>query len=194
MAPFSLGGGCVWIRVGFVTEKMETTSARASFGFRQVGGIAVNVKEHCTGMITNGGIRVCGCIVEKVNGSFGSGFGALGLGSCKAAKCNKHGTVNGTGIEEEHANNFLETCDAEWVKRGGSISRGSKLSVAAIDRFNPGRGSMLGSRRCDNVEAFESFGNVTGHGEIDGVIVIIPGEGDAAVEFTTPVSGHFVFG
>jgi hypothetical protein len=52
-----------------VAEEEETPSTRAGFGLRQVGGIAVDIADHGTGVKVNRGIRMRGGIVRELVGS-----------------------------------------------------------------------------------------------------------------------------
>ena len=95
----------------------------------------MNVETHIASGVENGGIRVCGSVVEEVDGCFGCCLGALGLGSSKATECNEHCVDNGAAIVKENADDFLESGDASFVKRGGIIRGGCVDNFAAIDRL-----------------------------------------------------------
>lgn len=154
----------------------------------------MDVEAHVTGVEPNGGIGVRGSVVEQVDGSFGSGFGAFGLSGCKAAKGNKHGVVNGSAIIEKHADDFLETGDFGGIEWGGEVGWGSQLDGGSIDRFGEWGWGMLGAGWWWGFEALEGFGNIARHGEVNCAIDIVPMEGDATVEVALPVGGHLVFG
>jgi len=58
----------VWIgRVG--TDKESATCTGMSLTFGKVGGIAVDMELHVTGMVVDNGIRVGGTVIKKLNDS-----------------------------------------------------------------------------------------------------------------------------
>ena len=154
----------------------------------------MNVETHIASGVENGGIRVCGSVVEEVDGCFGGCLGALGLGSSKATECNEHCVVNGAAIVKENADDFLESGDASFVKGRGIIRGGCEDNFAAIDGFGERRWGMLGTGRLGCFKTLESFGDVSGHGEFDGSVGVVPVESDAAIEFAGPVGGHLILG
>jgi hypothetical protein len=110
----------------------EATGSGAGFGFRQVGGVAVDTKEHATGMISESDGGVSGSIVEQVSESFHGCLGAISLGCCQGAKSYQHGVVESSGIVEEGAHNFLESEGASRIQGLGDILGIGKLSASPI--------------------------------------------------------------
>ena len=53
---------------GFVAKEIVTTDAAASTGFGKVGGVTVEVQDHVTGVISDGGVWVGRRIIEEPNG------------------------------------------------------------------------------------------------------------------------------
>ena len=53
---------------GFVAKEIVATYAAACARFRKVGGVTVEVKDHVTGAISNGGVWVGRRIIEEPNG------------------------------------------------------------------------------------------------------------------------------
>ena len=53
---------------GFVAKKILATDAAASAGFGKVGGVTVEVQDHVTGAISDGGVWVGRSIIEEPNG------------------------------------------------------------------------------------------------------------------------------
>ena len=49
-----------------------------------------------------------GAVVEKLSDGLGSGFSAVGLGRGQSAEGNEHGGIDGAGIVEKGADDFLE--------------------------------------------------------------------------------------
>jgi hypothetical protein len=66
------------------------------------------------------------------------------------------------------------------------------LDGGAIVGRIPGMGRVLGTVGSGMHEFMEGVGNVAGHGEVDGAGQVIPFEGKAAVEGTSPVGGDGV--
>ena len=83
------------------------TGAAAGLGFREIGGVGVNFEAHATCMVPNFGIGVGRGVVEQVGDGFGGGFGGASGGN--GAEGDKHGGVNGSGVVEEDADNFLDS-------------------------------------------------------------------------------------
>ena len=54
--------------IGFVAKEIVATDADASAGFVKVGGVTVEVQDHVTGAISDGGIWVGRRIIEEPNG------------------------------------------------------------------------------------------------------------------------------
>ena len=210
-ANFSFGGGCHdvaqdvadnvdgsierWVggcgvsgRLG--TEEEETSSTSAGFGFGEVGCIAVNVEAHVTGMVTNGGIRVRGSVVEQVDCGFGGGFGALGLSGGEAAKGDKHGVVNGTGIVEENAHNLADPGGCGGVQRGRGV-RSGHLDFGSILGKHMFVGA-IGGGWISVAKTFKGSGNIAGHGEFDRALGVVPVKVEATELGSGPVNGDGV--
>ena len=72
-------------------EIIETADLVASFGFEQVGSIAVNVEDHVAGGVVDDCIRMGRAIVEKMRTRLGCGFSVLCLGCSKSAEGDQNG-------------------------------------------------------------------------------------------------------
>jgi hypothetical protein len=162
---------------------------RAGFGFRQVGGITVDIEDHGTGVKANRGIRMRGGIVEELVGSLVGQLGCLGLVGSKRAKGNKHGGVNSTGIVEENTNDLLDAGDASFVQARRRVDGRCELGGGAVLWLGPGMGRVLGTGWSRMGEVLEGFGDITRHGEINGAGSVVPLEVEAEVDVTVPVSG-----
>ena len=68
------------------------------------------------------------------------------------------------------------------------------MDCASVDGFRERGRGMLGTGRLGCFEALESFGDVAGHGELDGTLGVVPIEGDTAIKLAFPVGCHLVFG
>lgn len=55
-------------------------------------------------------------------------------------------------------------------------------------------GGVLGRGRSLVLESLERFGDIVGHGEIDGSGGVVPGEGKSKVQVATPIGGDLVLG
>ena len=101
-----------WFWVWFATKKEVSTSAAASLGLREVGGVAVYLEDHVAGTILDAGIVMgCGVIKELVDDFLG-GFSGFALLGTESAKCSKHGAVDCSGIIQEYTNDLLYAGDA----------------------------------------------------------------------------------
>ena len=74
----------------------------------EIGGIAFDVEDHVAANVADGGMGMTCCIVKEMFDGRQGGFGARGLLSSKCADGRKHGGVNGPGVEEEGAEDFLD--------------------------------------------------------------------------------------
>ena len=53
---------------GLVAKEIVGTNVAASAGFGKVGGVTVEVQDHVTGTVLDGGVRVVRSIIEEPNG------------------------------------------------------------------------------------------------------------------------------
>jgi hypothetical protein len=90
-----------------VAEEEDSTGAGAGVGFGEIGGVTMDVEAHLAIVVLDGGIRMGGGVVEKMDSCFGGGLHAMGLCGSKAAKCNKHSVIDGSSIVKKNANDFL---------------------------------------------------------------------------------------
>jgi hypothetical protein len=110
------------------------------------------------------------------------------LGRGEKAEGDEHGGIDGASVEEECANDCLESSDFGFVKFGGCVFFFCELGRRTVEWLGPGRGSMLGAAFGRVFETSEGFGDVAGAG------FVVPLESDAAVEGAGPIGCHFVFG
>ena len=151
-------------------------------------------ENHGTGVVTESGFGMGGCIIEEMGSGFGSGFGSVGLGRSEGSKSDKHGGVDGAAIEEEDTNDFLESSGLSSVEFVRGIFFGGELWGGAVLWFGPSGRSMLWSGGNRVLETAESSLDIARHGQIDSTSFVIPGESDATIQVPSPVFGHFVFG
>jgi hypothetical protein len=72
------GWGFVWMEKDGA-EKMVISNEAASLGQAEIGSVAVDVKDHVTGDITDGCVRKGGAIIEQLDDFVGSVLCAFGL-------------------------------------------------------------------------------------------------------------------
>jgi len=103
-------------------------------------------------------------------------LGCYGLLGCQRIECNKQGWVNGMGVVQEYANDFLNATASGGVKLSSGIQLRDLLNFGAIVGLGPSMWGMLWVHRVGVVEPLQGAFNVTGHGHIDCAMVVIPGE------------------
>jgi hypothetical protein len=84
----------------------------------------------------------------------------------------------------------LDVVDAGLVERCKVVGWGYKLGAFTVDWFIPGMWCVFGSIKCGVLELVEGAFDVARHGQVDRALVVVPGECDATVKGTTPVSGR----
>ena len=84
---------------GLVAEEMMAAGAAASFGFSEVGGIAMDVEDHGTGAVAYFCIWMRGRIVEEVEEGFRGGLGSAFLGGSQDIECVEHGRVDCSAVK-----------------------------------------------------------------------------------------------
>lgn len=94
----SVGFGIRWIGSEFVGEKKETSSTAAGVRKNQVGGIGNDAENHVTGVITDGGIRMRGEVVEEHVAGFGSFLRRFGLTVGDLVEGNDDGLIDGATV------------------------------------------------------------------------------------------------
>jgi len=122
----------------------------------------------------------------------GSGFSAIGLGGSESAEGDEHGRVNGPGIVEESADDFLETSEAGGIKGCGRVVRFGELGGLAIGRRCPGVWCVLGAMGWVMLELMEGLFNVARHGHVDSAGDVVPLECHAKEAFAGPLGGDVI--
>ncbi len=176
---------------GLVAEEMMAAGAAASFGFSEVGGIAMDVEDHGTGAVAYFCIWMRGRIVEEVDEGFNGGLGSAFLGGSQDIECVEHGRVDCSAVKRESADDLLEPVSLLGI-HGCCVVNFGHLDFASILWGCPlGRGIAMLLWGCVLV-LVEGGGHVARHGQVDGAFVVVPLEGNATVEFTFPVTRRFV--
>jgi hypothetical protein len=97
------------------------------------------------------------------------------------------------GIIQDASNDTLDVLDVSVAEGGRHVRREGTLSFAAKllglgsirTMLRPGRGGMP--------VFLQLFDDVTRHGNVEGVHIVIPLEADAAVEIAVPILCEFIF-
>ena len=85
---------------GLVAKEILATNAAASAGFGKVGGVNLEVQDHVTGAVSDGGVRVGRSIIEDTNGCVMGCLHCLRLLGRDGANGNEHGWVNRDSVVE----------------------------------------------------------------------------------------------
>ena len=85
---------------GLVSKKVVATDAAASAGFGKVGGVTVEVQDHVTGAVADGGVGVGRIIIKDPNGCVMVFLHCFQLLGRNGVDGNKHGGVDGDSVVE----------------------------------------------------------------------------------------------
>ena len=86
-------GGLVSNR-GTIAKEVIAAGTDLRFGIRYIQSVAMDMKHHVFGHITDGGVRVQGIVIKEVKGTDVRVFGCLGLVGCQQDKGNRNGGVD----------------------------------------------------------------------------------------------------
>jgi hypothetical protein len=103
------------------------------------------------------------------------------------AKGSDQRAVNGAAIKQENTNYFLDAGFVGGGQFGCGVFGGCKLFLGSIIRSRPGMWRMLWCGRRGMCKTKEGSLNVAGHGYVDSVPVICPGEGEPTVFGARPI-------
>ena len=120
------------------------------------------MQAHVALVEADGGVRMGCTVIEEVCGCACGGFGAFGLGCCEGAEGDEHGAIDGSGVIQEGANDFLDALALVSFQWGGIIGCGV-LDFGAVVWRRPwirriGDGKFSGA-----AESFDGFLDVLGH-------------------------------
>eukprot|EP00980_Cylindrotheca_fusiformis_P014017 scaffold3668_cov97-Cylindrotheca_fusiformis.AAC.1 len=127
-------------------------------------------------------------IIEETFGVLGSQAGGMGLSGGNVAEGHKEGVVDGAGVEEHCAGDFLDSFGAGGIQRIGFIKGFRGLDALTVLGNVEAVWGILFPTGWRVFVFFESGGDVTGHGEVTGAIRVVPFEGDATVEGGAPIN------
>jgi len=164
-----------------------------ALGGIKVQGIAVCPKDHVAGMIANDSIRMGGTIIEQVHeGLHGGLHGAGSLLGGKGTKGNQHGGVNCMGIIQEDTNNFLDAFAIVSIKGSSVVWCRGILDFGTITGVLPSVWGMLRTSGMGVTKVQKGMFNIARHGQINGMVGIVPLEGEAAVTGGGPIFGDMI--
>ena len=130
-----------------VAEKIMATGMASFAGRGMVQGIAVEVYNHVTCGVPNGGVAIRIGIVEEPQGCIVGLFGGLRLLGREGTKGDKHGGINSVGVIEECANYLLHEVNGLWGQQEGVVVVGGVLDFGAVGGGFPGKWGILRVRR-----------------------------------------------
>ena len=84
---------------------------------------------------------------------------------------------------------MLHEFDGLGREQGGIVGLVGILDGSTIDRLVPGTRGVLGSRGRWVMKLVEGFLDVCGHGDVTNALVVVPVNGDTAIEGYSPVYG-----
>ena len=90
-----------------IADKIMPTGAASGMGRGKVQDVAVDVDNHFTCVVLNGGVGIGIGIIEEPQGCIVVLFGGLRLLGREGAKGDEHGGIYGDGVIEECANYML---------------------------------------------------------------------------------------
>jgi hypothetical protein len=153
----------------------------------------MDIEDHVGHMKTDCCIGVCFQVVKQLL-HFGHCFlRALCLLACNRTECHEHCEVNSVGIIQDASNDTPDVLDIRVAKGGRHVRREGTLGLAAKLL---GLGSIRTMLRLGwgGMPVFlQLFDDVTQHGNVEGVGVVIPIEADAAVEIAVPILCELIF-
>ena len=139
----------------------------ASVGFGDVGGVGVNFEGHVALTKKNGGVGMRCSIVEKLGYFLHVGVCSIRLFGSDGAEGGKHRAVDGSSIIEKITDDFLDSCDAVFVKGNRRGCRIGELDAGAIVDFVVWMRAMFDFGRLSMGELSDGGFDVDGHGELD---------------------------
>ena len=110
---------------------------------RKVQGVAVDVYNHVTCSVPNGGVGIGIGIFEEPQGCIVGFFGGLRLLGREDTKGDKHGEINGDGVIEECANYLLHKVNVLRGQQGGVVVVVGVLDFGAVGGGFPGMWGIL---------------------------------------------------
>ena len=143
-------------------------------------------------MKSKNGVGMGGAIIEELGDRHGGSGRAIGLSGGERAEGDEHGGIHRARIVKERADHFLEVPKRRSIQRRGGVVRFGILDGRAIGGRYPGVRRVLKACGGDMKKRCERSFDVPGHGYIDGAKVVIPLEGETAVQRTGPVDSDRV--
>ena len=126
-----------------VAEKIITPGAALCTGCRKVQGVAVDVYNHVTCGVPNGGVGNGISIVEEPQGCIVGLFGDLRLLGREGAKGDEHGGINVNVLIQECANYLLHKVNELRGQQWGVVVVFGVLDFGAVGGGFPGMWGIL---------------------------------------------------
>lgn len=116
-----------------VVAKVDVAASTAAcFWCNKIGGVTVAFEYHVASIICDTGVGMCGGIVEEAINGLGCGHCACSYLGGEIVEGMHHSRVDGTGVIEEAATNFLEAFYL-FVGEGRGRDYRGHLLVLAVD-------------------------------------------------------------
>ena len=132
-------------------------------------------------------------VVEQLGDCDGGRYSAVGLCRSEGSQRHKHGGIDSARVVEERADDVLEMAESRGVEGRGCVVELGVLDGSPVGWGNLGmRGRKLRPRRWDVEKFDESAFDVPRHGDVDGAGLIVPKEGEPAVQRACPINGDCV--
>ena len=132
------------------------------------------------------------CIVEEATAGFEGCLGSFGLGRGDGAESDQHGVVDGPCIIKEDSYDLLNQLEVGRGEWRGIVWRAGQLGGFSVVGSDPMVGRVF-CLQCDVFEALQCVAHIVGHVHVDGSVLVVPSEVDAAELFAFPVRCDGVF-
>jgi len=154
----------------------------------------VHPHNYVAGVVVNDHIGMGGTVIEEVLEGLHGGLGAVGLLGGQGAEGHKHGWVHSTGIVEEDTNDFLDMFVGSSIEGRGLVRVRGVLDFCTISGALPGMGGMFGAGGVGMMKVEEGTGNITRHGDVNVMVLIVSFEHQTTIPGGGPILSHLVMG
>ena len=148
---------------------------------------------HVGGIVSDASVGMSGGVIEKLVDAEDDVLPrADGDGGGDRADGSLHGVVDGACIIVEDAGKSLAEFDLSGSELASGASRFGVLLFLAIDGSGVRMRRVLRLFGWQMSKACKGFGDVVGHGEFDGAVLVIPVQMDATENFAFMVNGDII--
>jgi hypothetical protein len=120
----------------------------------------------------------------------GAGGGALFGG--EGAEGDHHGGIDVAGVEQKRPDDLLDEFGGGWEQWGCVVDGFRELDGDAVLLFGGRARGILGTRRFGVLELVDGGLYIAGHGNVQGVVGVIPAQGYATIQRAGPIFRAFV--